>query len=252
MGGRRLAVGGRRALGGRLWALGLGLWALAAAALVAQSPRVVDLGHPLRASDPSWDGKRAYERNGTVHNGRFEVQEHFGTHLDAPSHFGGTWTTEQIPVDRLVRPGVCVNVTGKPEDYQVSVADLKAFESRHGAIPEGSVVFIATGWDARWPDRKAYMNERGGVKHFPGIGVAAARYLVERKVAGIGIDTASIDYGPSQKYEAHNITNPANIYHIENATGLTKLPPTGFTVVVAPIKIAGGSGGPTRVFALLP
>ena len=224
------------------------LWACPAMA----QRTVVDLGHPLRGSDPSWDGKPAFDRKGTPQNGRFESQEHFGTHLDAPSHFGGTWTTDQIPVDRLVRPGVCINVTGKPEDYQVTVADVKAWESRNGAVPEGAVVFFATGWDVRWPDRKSYMNERGGVKHFPGLSVELGRYLVERRIAGIGIDTASIDYGPSQKYETHNITNPANIYHIENARNLTKLPPTGFTVVVAPVNLAGGSGGPTRVFALLP
>jgi kynurenine formamidase len=218
----------------------------------AQGTRVIDLGHPLRATDPSWDGKAAFSRQGTPQNGRFETQEHFGTHLDAPAHFGGTWTTDQIPTERLVRPGVCINVTGKPEDYQITVADVKAWESRNGAIPAGAVVLFATGWDARWPDRKAYMNERGGVKHFPGLSAEVGRYLVERQVAGIGIDTASVDYGRSQKYETHNITNPANIYHIENARNLTKLPATGFTVVVAPINVAGGSGGPTRVFALLP
>jgi len=239
------------------WSAAL-LVSLSASAARGQAPpvhramRVLDLGHPLRAADPSWDGKPAFEREGTPRNGRFESQEHFGTHLDAPSHFGGAWTVDRIPPERLVRPGVCINVTGKPEDYQVTAADLKAWESAHGAIPDGAVVFIATGWDARWPDRAAYMNERRGVKHFPGIGVDAARYLVERKVAGIGIDTPSVDYGPSTQFETHNITNPANIYHIENARGLTTLPPSGFTVVVAPINLAGGSGGPTRVLALLP
>ncbi len=236
---------------GRRWALGLWLWALSIAALGAQAPRIVDLGHPLRESDPSWSGKPAFDREGTRANGRFESEEHFGTHFDAPAHFGGDWTTEQVPVDRLMGPGVVINVTGKPEDYQVTVADVKAFESRHGPLPAGAVVLVATGWDVRWPDRKAYMNERGGTKHFPGLSVEAARYLVERKVAGIAIDTPSVDYGPSEKYEAHNITNPANIYHVENARGLTTLPPTGFTVIVAPINVAGGSGGPTRMFALL-
>jgi kynurenine formamidase len=236
----------------RLWLAGVALWAITAAGPSAQTRRIVDLGHPLRASDPSWTGKAAFSRDGTPENGRFESQEHFGTHLDAPSHFGGTWTVDQIPVDRLVRPGVCVNVTGKPEDYRVTVADLLEWESRHGAIPEGSIVLIATGWDARWPDRKAYMNERAGTKHFPGIAAGAARHLVKRGVAGVGIDTASVDYGPSEKYETHNITNPANIYHIENARSLTTLPPTGFTVIVAPVNLAGGSGGPTRIFALLP
>jgi kynurenine formamidase len=155
----------------RRWALAFALSALLSAALIAQAPRVLDLGHPLRGTDPSWDGKQAFKREGTPQNGRFESQEHFGTHLDAPAHFGGTWTTDRIPTDRLVRPGVCVNITGKSEDYQITVADVKAWESRHGAVPEGSVVLFATGWDARWPDRKAYMNERGGVKHFPGLSV---------------------------------------------------------------------------------
>ena len=236
---------------GRLRALGVGLWVLSIAAPGAQSSRLVDLGHPLRETDPSWDGKPAFDRTGDRSNGRFESQEHFGTHLDAPAHFGGQWTTEQIPVERLMGPGVVINVTGRPEDYQVTAADVKAFESRHGAIPAGAVVLVATGWDVRWPDRKAYMNERGGTKHFPGLGVEAARYLVERKVAGIAIDTPSIDYGPSEKYEAHNTTNAANIYHVENARGLTSLPPRGFTVIVAPINVAGGSGGPTRIFALM-
>ena len=236
----------------RLWALGVGLWAFSFAAAGAQSLRLIDLGHPLREGDPSWDGKPAFDREGDRSNGRFESQEHFGTHLDAPSHFGGQWTTEQIPVERLTGPGVVINVTGKPEDYRVTAADVKAFESRHGAIPAGAIVLVATGWDVRWPDRRTYMNERGGAKHFPGLSVEAARYLVERKVAGIAIDTPSVDYGPSAAFEAHHITNPANIYHVENARGLTKLPPAGFSVIVAPVNLAGGSGGPTRIFALLP
>jgi squalene-hopene/tetraprenyl-beta-curcumene cyclase len=234
-------------------ALGFGIWVLGfSAGLTAQAPRVVDLGHPLAAGDPSWSGKPAFERKGTPRNGSFSSEEHFGTHLDAPSHFGGAWTTDKIPADRLVRPGVTINVTGKPEDYQVTLADVKAFESRNGPIEDGTIVLVATGWDARWKDRRAYMNERNGVKHFPGIGTEAATYLArDRKVAGIGIDTPSVDYGPSEKYETHNITMPLNVYHVENAANLTRLPPRGFTVVVAPINLAGGSGGPTRMFALL-
>jgi kynurenine formamidase len=227
----------------------------AAAPVLAQ--RVVDLGHPLAVTDPSWDGSRVFQRNGTggggYVGGTFSSDEHFGTHLDAPAHFGGTWTVDRIPVDRLVRPGICINVTGKPEDYQITVDDVKAFEARNGAIPEGSIVLFATGWDVRWPDQKKYLNERNGVKHFPGIHPDAAAYLArDRKVAGLGIDTPSVDYGPSAKFETHNLTMRLNVFHIENAARLTSLPPRGFTVVVAPINLVGGSGGPARVFALLP
>lgn len=222
----------------------------------AAAQKVVDLGHALAAGDPSWEGPPAFERKSVKGDGyvtgTFSSDEHFGTHLDAPAHFGGAWTVDTIPVERLVRPGVCIKIAPKGDDYQVTVADLKAFEAKNGAIPEGSIVMIATGWDSRWPDRAKYMNERAGVKHFPGVGLDAASYLAkERKVVGIGIDTASIDYGPSEKFETHNLTMKLNLFHIENATNLSALPASGFTLVVAPIKIAGGSGGPTRVFALL-
>ena len=135
----------------------------------------------------------------------------------------------------------------------MTAADVQAFESAHGPIAEGSLVLIATGWDRFWPDRAKYMGEAGGVKHFPGLSPEAVTVLAkDRRVAGIGIDTASIDYGPSTAFEAHHVSMALNVYHIENAANLTQLPATGFRVVVAPIKIAGGSGGPTRVIALLP
>ena len=237
---------------------------LAAAALSAQTPQgqIVDLGHPLAVTDPTWDGTPAFSREGVATfdkdgyaAGRITVEEHFGTHVDAPAHFArGGWTLDQIPVDRLRRPGVCINVSAQVAtdvDYRVSVADIKAFEAKSGPVPEGSIALIATGWDRFWPDRARYMNERGGVKHFPGLSAEAVAYLArERRVAAIGIDTGSIDHGPSTSFEAHKVSMALNVYHIENAAHLTSLPATGFTVLVAPINIAGGSGGPARVFAV--
>jgi kynurenine formamidase len=226
--------------------------------------RVVDLGHPLAATDPTWDGSPAFarrvvatlEKDGYA-SGRIDVEEHFGTHLGAPAHFSARgWTVDAIPADRLVRPAVVVDVSAKAKqhaDYRVTAADIQAFESAHGTIPEGALVLVATGWDARWPDRSRYMGEAGGVKHFPGLSVAAVAVLAkDRRVAGIGIDTPSIDYGPSTTFEAHKVSMALNVYHIENAAKLTSLPASGFRVVVAPIDIAGGSGGPTRVFGLMP
>jgi kynurenine formamidase len=245
---------------------------LAAAVAVAQdrpgtppSPsRVLDLGHPLAEGDPTWTGEKAFtytrltsiERDG-IFSGRFETADHFGTHLDAPAHFARDgWTVDRIPADRLVRRAVCVNVAGqaaRDEDYRVTLNDVREFERRHGAIPNGALVLIATGWDARWSDAAQYRNERNGVKHFPGLTVEAAAYLArERKVAGIAIDTPSVDYGPSTQFEVHRTTQPLNVYHVENGANLTALPPRGVTVVVAPINLAGGSGGPARMFALLP
>jgi kynurenine formamidase len=238
--------------------------AVASLPVLAQAPRVIDLGHPLSATDPSWEGTPAFQRTPTATfekdgyaAARITVDEHFGTHLDAPAHFAkGGWTVDQIPVDRLYRPGVCIDVSAKAAadaDYRVTVDDIKAFESGSGAIPAGAVAFIATGWDRFWSDRARYMNERAGVKHFPGLSPAAVAYLAkDRGVAGIGIDTPSIDYGPSTTFAAHKVSMPLNVYHIENAARLTTLPRKGFMVLVAPIAIRGGSGGPARVFAILP
>jgi kynurenine formamidase len=240
-----------------------GFIALAGLSVGAQSPHVVDLGHPIAATDPSWDGPPAFERvpSATFEKegyaaGRVTTEEHFGTHVDAPAHFSKDgWTVDRIPVERLYRPAVRVDVSAKAardHDYRVTKEDLTAFEARYGRIPEGSVVLIATGWDRYWPDRVQYMGEKDGVKHFPGLSVEADAYLArDRRVAGIGIDTPSIDYGPSTAFEAHRVSLPLNVYHIENAAHLTTLPPTGFIVIVAPMNIAGGSGGPARVFALL-
>ena len=230
---------------------------------VQAASRVVDLGHPLASDDPSWDGGKVYEWSPVARMdkdgyfaGRFATVEHFGTHVDAPAHFAEKgWTVDRIPADRLVRPAVTLHVESKAtssEDYRLTVADLDAFEAQHGRIPENTIVLVATGWDARWKQPGRYMNEKSGVKHFPGLSVEAAQRLVDRKVAAVGIDTASIDYGPSTGFEAHHTTMPHNIYHIENAANLGGLPARGFTVVVAPIALTGGSGGPTRVFALLP
>jgi kynurenine formamidase len=238
--------------------------ALCAARLVAQQPqpRILDLGHPIRATDPSFDGAAGFDRTSIATfekdgyaAGRVTVNEHFGTHLDAPAHFSKDgWTVDRIPPERLYRPGVRIDVSAKAAgdpDYLVTPADVRAFESANGAIPEGAIVLVATGWDRFWPDRARYMNERGGVKHFPGLSADAVTLLArDRRAAGIGIDTPSIDHGPSTSFDAHKVSMALNVFHIENAARLTTLPASGFMVLVAPLDIAGGSGAPARVFAL--
>ena len=50
----------------------------------------------------------------------------------------------------------------------------------------------------------------------------------------------------------HRVAAARNVGGLENLTGLDALPETGFTVIALPMKIAGGSGGPVRVVALVP
>ncbi len=227
-------------------------------------PRIVDLGHTLSEADPTWDGTRGFSRSTLetipqdgFFTGRFTADEHAGTHVDAPAHsVAGGRTIDALEAAQLVRPAICLHIEHQVaghEDYALTRADVEAFERAHGVISEGALVLVSTGWHRRWTDAARYLNIREGVRHFPGISRDAASLLAQdRRVAGIGIDTPSVDLGVSTLFEVHRVTQSLGVYHIENLAGLDDLPPTGFTVVVAPIKIRGGSGGPARVFAILP
>ena len=190
----------------------------------------------------------------------FCAPEHGGTHLDAPIHFAERgWTAEQIPAERFVRPGVVIDVRVQAEkdaDYRLALDDVKAWEQRNGPVPEGVIVLLRTGWSSRWPDRKRYFGDDtpgdASKLHFPSYGAAAAQYLVARRVAALGVDTPSIDHGPSQDFEVHQIAAGANVLGLENLTALEALPERGAWIVALPMKIAAGSGGPARVIALLP
>ncbi|HUI24727.1 MAG TPA: cyclase family protein [Candidatus Kryptonia bacterium] len=189
------------------------------------------------------------------------MAEHGGTHMDAPIHFGeGKATVDQVPVTAGIGPAVVVDVRAQAaadRDYRVQVADLTAWEARHGRIPRGAIVIMLSGWGSRWGDKLRYLgsDKPGDVAnlHFPGFSKEAAEFLVQqREIDAIGVDTASIDYGPSQDFMVHRIINGANKPAFENLAQVERLPPAGATIIALPMKIAGGSGGPTRVIALLP
>ncbi len=194
-------------------------------------------------------------------NNNFFLSEHGGTHFDAPIHFAQDRNhAEEVPLDRLIGPAVVVDVSDRVHpDYLVTAADLQAWETDHGLIPDGVILLIRTGWGQHWPDPVRYLgtDQKGSdavpLLHFPGIGPEAAGWLVEnRSIAAIGIDTPSIDYGQSTHFESHRVLFAADIPAFENLANLDQLPETGFLVIALPIKIAGGSGGPLRIVAIVP
>ncbi|KAL9955820.1 hypothetical protein ACROYT_G037205 [Oculina patagonica] len=187
------------------------------------------------------------------------TSEHGGTHLDAPRHFAaGKWTTDQIPLDRLIGPAIKIDISSKAAknpDYQVTMSDFQAWEDKNGKILDDVILLIFTGWGKHWPDRKTYLGtdtKNTSLLHFPGIHPNASRWLVNnRKVKLVGIDTASIDYGQSTMYETHQVLFKENIPALENVAHMDKLPAKGFTLYAAPMFITDGSGGPCRIFARL-
>jgi kynurenine formamidase len=227
--------------------------------------RVVDLTYAINSHLPAWPGdKRVFEAevNATPEkNGYFTrsfwMLEHYGTHMDAPAHFPpGKITLDQIPVRKFFGPAMLIDVQAESEknaDYRLTPARITEWENRHGVIPAGAIVILRTGWAARWPNEARYRNmDSSGVMHFPGYSVESAKVLIARGVSGLGIDTLSIDYGASKVFEVHRLTLPANLYHLENLANLDQLPERGAFIIAAPIKLEGGSGGPCRVFVLLP
>ncbi len=235
-------------------------------ALLQGRVEMVDLTHALSSEAPFWPspGGNPFEHtilaahdSGRAAMAAYATPEHFGTHLDAPTHSrDGQPTVDELTAAQLFGPAVVIDVgeaVVSNADYALTLQDVLDWEQRHGEIPPGAVVLMATGWASRWPDQAAYANQDAeGAMHFPGFGAEAAAFLVrDRAIRGIGVDTFSVDPATGG-FAVHGIVNGAGGYHLESLASLQGLPPTGAFLIVAPIKIAGGSGGQVRVFALVP
>lgn len=194
---------------------------------------------------------------------KFRASEHGGTHLDAPIHFAeGRQHADELPLDKLIGPAVCLDVSAAcaaDRDHQISVADIQVWEKAHGTIPAHTIILFHTGFGRHWPDAKKYLGTdvRGAagvaLLSFPGLAPAAAEWLVQnRQPRAIGLDTASIDHGKSQKFQTHVILMGKNIPVFENVGHLDRLPAKGAHVTALPMKIKGGSGGPLRIVAWVP
>lgn len=240
---------------------------------VSEHSRIVDLTHSFGSDMIVWPTEQdfklivqhAEETPGGYYyaSNRMELPEHGGTHIDAPIHFSkGKQTLDQIPIEQMIGAAVRVDVAeqcAENRDYLVAISDFKRWEEEHGRIPNGSIVLLDTGFARFWPNRADYLGTdlRGqeGVRalHFPGLHPDAAAWLVhERQVKAVGIDTASIDYGQSTKFETHVALLSTNVPVFENLANLQNLPHRGFDVIALPMKIAGGTGGPLRIIAVVP
>jgi kynurenine formamidase len=231
---------------------------------------VVDLTHAFDQDTIYWPTAEPFHLEQVSHAvtekgffyaaNNFSAAEHGGTHLDAPIHFfEGGHASDEIPVEQLIGLGVVVDVKQKcadDRDYRVQVADFEAWERENGPLPDGAIVLLRTGWESRWDDREAYLGtgmtgpEAVPELHFPGLHPEAARWLAtERSIKAVGLDTPSIDHGPSELFESHVTLFEADIPAFENVAHLDSLPPQGFVVAALPMKIRGGSGGPLRIVA---
>ncbi len=165
-------------------------------------------------------------------------------------------------MENLTGNAVVIDVSAnalKNRDYQITIADVEAWELEHGELKPNTIILFKTGYGQFYPDREKYFGTpKKGVEaipelHFPGIHPETTSWLVEkRNIKAMGIDTPSIDYGQSKDFKTHQILLGANRPGFENVAALDKLPPTGLYVVALPMKIGKGSGGPLRIIAQVP
>ena len=256
-----LRLGGTAAAAAAL--TGPALAASHAAAPVAASGMPVDLTHELHPDFPTFFGEPQFamtEKFSFAENGfnlfELTVNEHTGTHMDAPLHFSADGASvAEIPVGDLVLPLAVVDIAEKAmddPDAQVTPDDLGAWESANGELPEGCCVAMRSGWTDKVGDASFRGADDAGL-HFPGFHPEATAMLIEGgRAKGMAVDTLSLDFGQSKDFATHYAWLPSGRWGIECLALPGDIPATGATVVVGAPKHRGGTGGPARVLALVP
>jgi kynurenine formamidase len=259
----------RRALSRRGFFKGGAAAGFAAAVVTpAQAQRrfssVIDLTHTLSPEFPTFFGvpgiaietRYTLKKNGANVNW-WHVLEHAGTHVDAPFHYSDAGATvDRIAAEQLVVPLAVVDVSAKAArnpDYALAARDLAEWEGKHGRLPDGCCVAMHSGWAQHVGNAAKFVGkDAAGVMHFPGIHPAATEWLLkERRVAGLAVDTLSLDHGPSKDFRTHALWLPSGRWGIENIAHLDKVPASGATLVVGLPKVKDATGAPARIFALV-
>ena len=192
-----------------------------------------------------------------------EIGEHVGTHIDAPIHWVSgrdDRSVAEIPPQHLVAPAAVIDrsaESAEDPDYLLTVDDVHSFEREHGPLPEGGWLLLRTGWDSRAHDEELFLNASSGTPQSPGIDATCARWLAEESpVVGVGVETVGIDAGSPGNFDppfpVHYFLLGAGRYGVTQLAILASRPPTGAVLIVAPLKLVGGTGSPVRALALVP
>jgi kynurenine formamidase len=233
----------------------------------ADQVHVVDLTHTLDKDFPfipvpgitfgfALEPIATLEKHGVAANA-WRIHEHMGTQIDAPSHFSaGGQSMEALGAQALIAPVVVIDFRRESEldrDAVIQSSHIKNWEQKHGRIPAGAVVAVYTGWDRKITQADYIGLDEGHVKHFPGFGPEAVRFLAkERDVWGVAVDTISFDVGIDGTYAAHRELLGAGKWALEAVNNLAQLPPTGATIFIGAPKVRGATGGIARVIAWVP
>ncbi|BCL38028.1 cyclase family protein [Nostoc sp. MS1] len=227
--------------------------------------RVIHLSHIIDPDIPQWPGDPNVEFTTVAqlpddgyYLRRFSMGEHSATHINAPNSFYQSGMgIDQYPAQSLVVPAVVIDIQAAAAanaDYQLTIDDIRTWEAQHSEIPIGHVVLLHTGWQNKWSDKNAFLNQdANGIMHFPGFGSEATQFLLnERQIAGVGIDTHGVDSGQDTNFSTNRLVLAQQGIVLENLTNLHQLPAKGTNLAISILRLRGGSGSPVGVLALVP
>jgi len=194
------------------------------------------------------------KKNGVAANS-WKIHEHLGTHIDAPNHFiENGKSVDQIDLKDLIVPVVVIDIEEKAShnrDAELMVEDIEKFENQYGKIPAHACVMMYSGWEKRLEDSSFIGIDDKQIKHFPGFSYDAIKFLVvNRNIAGIGVDVLSFDPGIDENYTGHKILLAAGKWGVECVANLNKIPKIGATIIVGAPKVGKATGGFSRIIAV--
>ena len=249
----------------------VGLWKVYNDSL--KGAKYIDLTHTITPKIPVWIGFggatfapaaagvdiEGYVRKGdifTYEKHGFEASNYtlptdqLGTQLDPPAHWAPEYPAiDELPATYTVRPLVVIPMedkVAKDFGYALKVSDIEEFEASHGRIPDGSVVFVRSGWSKEWPDPALAKKAP-----FPGVGLDALKFLhQERKILFHGHEPLDTDATPTLEGESWLMHN--GYAQAEGVANLDQVAETGCLVAIGFPKFGGGLGGYARFIAICP
>ena len=231
-----------------------------------RSAKYVDLTHKITPTIPVWKGfgQSKFGRTADPKTGRiytyekdgFEASRYdlttdqLGTQLDPPAHWDPNYPAiDELPATFAVRPLVVISIVdklAKDPGYQMTVDDIREWESRNGQIPAGSVVFIRSDWSKEWPDPKLSTKFP-----FPGATLDALKFLHEqRKILFHGHEPLDTDTTPNLDGESWLMHH--GYAQAEGVSNLDQVPEKGALIAIGYPKLQGGTGGYARYIAICP
>jgi kynurenine formamidase len=204
----------------------------------------------LKDTDPYAEFR--YETIGLETTSYTLATDQMGTQLDPPAHWHQCMPAiDELPPTLALRKLCVISIADRvaaDPAYALTVADVKAWEARHGAVPPGSVVMVRSDWYKRWPDKAAFVPADG---RFPGVSLQALKYLhQQRRILFHGHEPLDTDATPTLIGEDWLMNN--GYPQAEGVANLDQVPETGALVTVGYPRFRGGTGGIASFVAICP